>query len=135
MKSAVPAGAAGNARIARRRAGAPACGLGEGRGAAGRGANRSPDGRLLGGLPKQLFKASARPIVPGPRVDLRRLGANAITNGAMTRGIDLGDAIEQRSIECRKFLRHGLLVHTGSMPRYETDRNSPPVLPRGGRSA
>jgi hypothetical protein len=52
----------------------------------------------------------------------------------MTRGINLGDAIEQCAVERGELLRRRLLVHIRSMPRYETDWNSPPVLPRGGRS-
>jgi hypothetical protein len=52
----------------------------------------------------------------------------------MTCSIDLGDAIEQGAVERGEFLSRRLLVHTRSMPPPRPDRNSPPVLPRGGRS-
>lgn len=105
-------------------------GSGEWGGPASGAANRPLYGGPVGGLPEQVLQASARPIVPGPRVDLGRPDPNAISERAVTGSIDLGDAVEQGAIQRWELLRRRLLVHIRSMPPARAVRNSPPVLPR-----
>ncbi len=116
-----------------RRAGLRA-GSGERRSPARGPADRSLDDWLLGRLSEEGLQAAPGAVVPGARVDPGRLGADAVSDLAVTRGVDLGDPVEKCAVKRRELLRRRLLVHLGRMGRSEADRNSPPVLPRGGRS-
>lgn len=66
---------------------------------------------LVGGLAEQVLESASGALVPGPRVDASGLDTDPVAGRPMTRRVDLGDAIQQRSIERGQLLGRRLLIH------------------------
>jgi hypothetical protein len=74
--------------------------------------NRRPaDVLLLGGLAQQVLESAARAIVPGVRVDTRRLNADPVAERTMASRVDLGDPIKERAVELGQLLGSRLRIH------------------------
>ncbi len=73
----------------------------------------APDRPAVHGLAEQILEGSPRLFIPGPRVDPRRLGPDAIAVRAMPGRIDQRDVVQEGAVEGGQLFGGRLPVHRG----------------------